>query len=76
MGGGDRVFNRILHVAAEFKADLLVIGARGHSAVYERIIDSRADRILQLAEFPVLLAKQVAPKLAQGLRCSISHQDS
>lgn len=47
----------IIELAAELKADLLVIGARGHSALYERLIGSRADRLLQLAECPVLVAK-------------------
>jgi len=36
---------------------LLIIGARGHSALYERMIGSRADRIIQLAQCPVLVAK-------------------
>lgn len=39
-------------------ADLLVIGAIGHSALYERMIGSRADRIVQLAACPVLVVKQ------------------
>jgi nucleotide-binding universal stress UspA family protein len=39
-------------------ADLLVIGADGHSALYERMIGSRADRIVQLAACPVLVVKQ------------------
>ena len=38
-------------------ADLLVIGAIGHSALYERMIGSRADRIVQLAACPVLVVK-------------------
>jgi nucleotide-binding universal stress UspA family protein len=47
----------IVDLAAELKADLLVIGARGHSAVYERLVGSRADRIMQLAPCPVLVVK-------------------
>jgi len=47
----------ILDLAAEIGADLLVIGATGHSALYERMIGSRADRIVQLAKCPVLVAK-------------------
>jgi nucleotide-binding universal stress UspA family protein len=38
-------------------ADLLVIGATGHSALYERLIGSRADRIVQLSPCPVLVVK-------------------
>lgn len=47
----------ILDLARELSADLLVIGATGHSALYERTIGSRADRIIQLAPCPVLVAK-------------------
>jgi nucleotide-binding universal stress UspA family protein len=47
----------IVGLASEFKVDLLVIGAKGHSALYERMIGSRADRIMQLAQCPVLVVK-------------------
>ena len=47
----------IVKLAAEIEADLLVIGATGHSALYERMIGSRADRIVQLAQCPVLVVK-------------------
>jgi len=47
----------IIEVARELNADLLVIGATGHSALYERMIGSRADRLVQLAPCPVLVAK-------------------
>ena len=47
----------ILQLAAELNVDLLVIGATGHSALYERMIGSRADRIMQLAKCPVLVVK-------------------
>jgi nucleotide-binding universal stress UspA family protein len=47
----------IVDLAAVLKIDLLVIGARGHSAIYERLIGSRADRIMQLAPCPVLVVK-------------------
>lgn len=47
----------IVRLAADLKADLLVIGARGHSALYERMIGSKADRIVQLAPCPVLVVK-------------------
>ena len=39
------------------KADLLVVGFMGHSALYERIIGSTADRLVRLAPCPVLVAK-------------------
>ena len=47
----------IVVLAGEMKIDLLVIGATGHSALYERLIGSRADRIVQLAPCPVLVVK-------------------
>ena len=47
----------IVELAAEIKAELLVIGASGHSATYERLIGSRADRIIQLAPCPVLVVR-------------------
>jgi nucleotide-binding universal stress UspA family protein len=47
----------ILDLVTEIGADLLVIGATGHSALYERMIGSRADRIVQLATCPVLVVK-------------------
>ena len=47
----------IVDFAAKIRAKLLVIGATGHSALRERIIGSRADRIVQLAPCPVLVVK-------------------
>jgi nucleotide-binding universal stress UspA family protein len=47
----------IVDLADQMKIELLVIGATGHSALYERIIGSRADRIVQLAPCPVLVVK-------------------
>ena len=47
----------IVKLAADIDADLLVIGATGHSALYERMVGSRADRIVQLAQCPVLVVK-------------------
>jgi nucleotide-binding universal stress UspA family protein len=39
------------------KADLLVVGFMGHSALFERIIGSTAERLVRLAPCPVLVAK-------------------
>jgi nucleotide-binding universal stress UspA family protein len=47
----------VVRLAGEIDADLIVIGATGHSALYERLIGSRADRIIQLAHCPVLVVK-------------------
>jgi nucleotide-binding universal stress UspA family protein len=47
----------IVELAAELKVDLLVIGSKGHSAIYERLVGSRANRIMQLAQCAVLVVK-------------------
>ncbi len=47
----------IVQLANDLKAELLVIGATGHSAFYERMIGSRADRIMQLASCPIMVVK-------------------
>ena len=47
----------IVEFAAKLGVELLVIGATGHSAIYERMIGSRADRIIQIAPCPVLVVK-------------------
>jgi len=47
----------VVELAAELEVELIVIGATSHSALYERLIGSRADRIVQLARCPVLVVK-------------------
>jgi nucleotide-binding universal stress UspA family protein len=47
----------IVGLALRLNVDLLVIGARGHSPLYERLVGSRAAQILQLAHCPVLAVK-------------------
>src|SRR5262245_16911297 len=47
----------IVALAADLGVDLLVIGAVGHSALFERMVGSKADRIMQLAHCPVLVVK-------------------
>lgn len=47
----------VVKFATDLKAELLVIGAKGHSALYERLVGSRADRIMHLAPCPVLIVK-------------------
>ena len=39
------------------KADLLIVGFMGHSALYERIFGGTADRLVRLAPCPVLVVK-------------------
>jgi nucleotide-binding universal stress UspA family protein len=47
----------VVDLAVKLNVQLLIIGAKGHSAIYERMIGSRADRIMQLARCPVLVVK-------------------
>jgi nucleotide-binding universal stress UspA family protein len=47
----------IVRLATELKSDLLVIGAAGHSQFYERMLGSRADRLVHLAPCPVLVVR-------------------
>jgi len=47
----------VVELATTLEVELLVIGATGHSALYGRMIGSRADRIVQLAPCPVLVVK-------------------
>jgi nucleotide-binding universal stress UspA family protein len=47
----------IVKLASTLKADLLVVGSSGHSEIYERMLGSRADRLVHFAPCPVLVVK-------------------
>jgi nucleotide-binding universal stress UspA family protein len=47
----------IVYLARDLKADLLVVGASGHSRLYDRMVGSRADRMVHLAPCPVLVVR-------------------
>jgi nucleotide-binding universal stress UspA family protein len=47
----------IIERVKTLKADLLVVGFMGHSALYERIIGGTSDRLVRLAPCPVLVVK-------------------
>jgi nucleotide-binding universal stress UspA family protein len=47
----------VVKLASDLKADLIVVGASAHSAPYDRMIGSRAQRILYLAACPVLVVR-------------------
>jgi nucleotide-binding universal stress UspA family protein len=47
----------VIKLATDLNADLIVVGASGHSALYDRMIGSRAQRILYHATCPVLVVK-------------------
>jgi nucleotide-binding universal stress UspA family protein len=52
----------IVRLATEIKAVLVVIGATSHSQFYERMLGSRADRLVHLAPRPVLVVREIGPK--------------
>jgi nucleotide-binding universal stress UspA family protein len=47
----------IVDYAGELDADLLVIGATGHSTIFERMLGTRADRIVEMTACSVLVVK-------------------
>lgn len=47
----------ILEVARQCNADLIVVGARGHSAVYRALLGSTADFVVNHAQCPVLVVR-------------------
>jgi nucleotide-binding universal stress UspA family protein len=47
----------IVAIVKAKRADLLVVGFMGHSALYERVIGGTADRLVRLAPCPVLVVK-------------------
>jgi len=47
----------VLKLASDLGVDLIVVGASGHSALYDRMIGSRAQKILHHATCPVLVVK-------------------
>ena len=49
----------IVELARQLAANLLVVGAAGHSEFYERMLGSRADRLVHLAPCPVLVVRGV-----------------
>jgi nucleotide-binding universal stress UspA family protein len=51
------VVRNIVDFARDRAFDLIVIGATGHAAIYERMLGTRADRIAHLTHCPVLIAR-------------------
>jgi nucleotide-binding universal stress UspA family protein len=47
----------VIKLAKDLGADLIVVGASGHSALYDRMIGSRAQKILHHATCAVLVVK-------------------
>jgi len=49
--------HNIIKLATDLNADLIIVGASGHSALYDRMIGSRAQKILHHATCPVLVVR-------------------
>jgi nucleotide-binding universal stress UspA family protein len=49
--------HNVIRLAIDINVDLIIVGASGHSALYDRMIGSRAQRILHHATCPVLVVK-------------------
>jgi len=49
--------HNVIKLAIDLNADLIVVGASGHSALYDRMIGSRAQKKLHHAMCPVLVVK-------------------
>jgi nucleotide-binding universal stress UspA family protein len=47
----------VIKLATDLNVDLIVVGSSGHSALYDRMIGSRAQKILHHATCPVLVVK-------------------
>jgi nucleotide-binding universal stress UspA family protein len=47
----------VIKLAKDLGADLIIVGASGRSALYDRMIGSRAQKILHHATCPVLVVK-------------------
>ncbi|MGA7780164.1 MAG: universal stress protein [Paraburkholderia sp.] len=54
------IAHAILHAAAEFRADLVVMGTHGRRGVRRLMLGSVAERFLHLAQCPVLLIPEHA----------------
>jgi len=49
--------HNIIKLATDLNADLIIVGASGHSALYDRMIGSCAQKILHHATCPVLVVR-------------------
>lgn len=63
----------IARLALDLDVELLVIGARGHSALYERLVGSRAAQIMQIAHCPVLVVKGSNQRMRAKNKLKLTH---
>jgi nucleotide-binding universal stress UspA family protein len=52
--GISNIADRIVEIAADSRADLIVVGTRGHSAIGNLVLGSVTQRLLHVASCPVL----------------------
>lgn len=61
--------DEILRAAGKFRADLVVIGSRGHSTVRDLFVGSVARDVMQKSQLPLLLERVEPTAEAQGALC-------
>jgi nucleotide-binding universal stress UspA family protein len=64
----------VLHAARDWKADLIVVGARGLGPIQRMMLGSVSRAVTQAALVPVLVAKH-RPERADGYRVLVSAED-
>lgn len=57
-----RVWENVVHEAAAWKADLIVIGSHGRRGVWRLMLGSDAEQIVRHAAVPVLLVRAPDPE--------------
>jgi nucleotide-binding universal stress UspA family protein len=63
----------LLESAAKWRADLLVVGARGHGSLERFLLGSVSRAVVHGADLPVLVVR-VAPPADRGLRVLVCHR--
>lgn len=58
---GRPVYETITAFADEIDADLIVLGRRGTSTLSDRLLGSTADRVVRVADVPVMLVPHAPP---------------
>ncbi len=66
---------RVIEIATEINADLMVMRANQSSAIREKIIGSTTDRVIRASRVPVLVVKRTFAQAYQSIVVSIDTSD-